>query len=87
MALPDSTTKAASEPRIGKRVIRHNNYSHDSADSKYSRGCQAKDVRLFNEGDQVLGSSGTGFGANAEYVCLPSLDEDSVMGTLFPLQS
>jgi 2-desacetyl-2-hydroxyethyl bacteriochlorophyllide A dehydrogenase len=38
-----------------------------------------KDVQRFKAGDQVFGTTGLGFGANAEYICLP---EKSAMGVL-----
>ncbi len=38
-----------------------------------------KNVRGFNKGDKIFGSSGTAFGAHAEYICLP---EEAALGTM-----
>lgn len=35
-----------------------------------------KEVKLFTKGDQIFGTAGPGFGANAEYICIP---EDGVL--------
>ncbi len=40
-----------------------------------------KDVTLYKVGDQVFGSAGMHFGANAEYITLPESVEDSVLAT------
>jgi len=68
------------EPFVGRFVTGLTRPKRAIPGVEFAREIEAvgKDVKLFKEGDPVFGSTGTSFGAHAEYVCVP---EEGVLAT------